>query len=67
VYLPVVVWVLRRWRRGRARVRRGEDSLGGRSAGRYAGVRPLSWAIGNVKQILQDKSPDLKSKVMLKS
>jgi hypothetical protein len=46
---------------------KGEDSLGGRSAGRYAGVRPLAWAIGNVKQILQDKSPDLKSKVMLKS
>ena len=27
VYLPVVAWVLRRWRRGRARVRRGERPL----------------------------------------
>jgi hypothetical protein len=40
---------------------KGGGLAGGRSAGRYAGVWPLSWAIGNVKQILEDKSPDLKS------
>ena len=33
---------LRRWRRGRARVRRGEDSSGGEAPGRYAGVGSLS-------------------------
>ena len=53
VYLKVVVVGLRR---GRARGRRGDNSPGGETPGRYAGVWPLSWTIGAAKQIPCDLS-----------